>query len=272
MALDLRKLARAFRATDTIVSIPYTSWLLQHGDAPLDERTAEIIKRLLMAVPRNRAVSFSASSAHVCERAQVFGYLGIDTGGGGIDAQLQNIFNDGKWRHLRWQAALMMAGILKDIEDPQTWPRKRVVGTMDGTGVVPSNHPRSHWRGKEFGFELKGVSAFQYPNLTEPMEKHLQQTDTYFLMSGFELFVLLYENKTTQEWKEWVIEPDSKRMKIRQKQIDRLNDSIDTKTLPPMLHDCTIQRGPLFNKDCPFGGRGGICVRAGKGWPQIAKH
>ncbi len=267
MTLDLRALAKAFKRNDTIITQRYTQWLIQHGDEALDEITAERIMRLLSTPPRNRSASFSASGAFACERAQVFSYLGVGPPEI-IDAQLQNIFNDGKWRHLRWQAAMLASGIITDVEDPLTWPRKRMVGTMDGSGVVPEDHTRSHWAGKEFGWELKGISTFQFARLDAPLEKHLLQTDTYFLMSGFPLFVFIYEDKTTQAWKEFVVEPDKARLAEREKAISRLNQAVDTKTLPPQLVECAAQVGPLFNKECRYGGRSGICTKTQK-WPRL---
>lgn len=276
MALDLKALKKSLEDVDAIITPRYTSFLLQHGDEALPTEVADIIHDLLTTPPRYRGASFSASSAGACWREQVFNFLGLNPGGG-IDAQLQNIFNDGKWRHLRWQAYLLAAGILSDIEDPLEWPAKRSRGTMDGSGVVPNDHPRPAWRNQEFGFELKGVSTFQFATLKSdgPLLKHKRQVARYFLASGFPLFVILYEDKTTQAWKEWVIEADDPEMKqliLEQRvELEALNVAVDTKVLPPMLDDCQKQRGPIFNKECPYGGRSGRCVKSGNVLPKPIK-
>ena len=95
MGIDYRSLAKALNATDKIITPYITPWIIKHGDDPLSEETAEKIKKLLVTPPRVRSGSFSASSAGDCHRAQVFGFLGKQQGV--VDAQLANIFRDGKW-------------------------------------------------------------------------------------------------------------------------------------------------------------------------------
>lgn len=267
MGLNLKALIRAEMATDTILTQGVQTWLLQHGDEALQPDVADAISTLLQTPPRFRGESFSASSAGQCPRKQVLAFLGPD--GEVIDTQLQNIFNDGKWRHLRWQAMLLSARLLMHAEFPLTWYSMRSVGTMDGLGVVPDDHPRTQWRGEEFGFELKGVSSFQFPKLKKsgPLEKHRQQVDRYFLMSGMKLFVIMYEDKTTQEFKEWVIERDETRVEAQRQELSDLNQSVETRKLPPMLPACALGQGPEW-ADCQFGGRGGTCIRAGE-WPRV---
>jgi hypothetical protein len=272
--LDIKSLIRATKNTDTIITGPLTEFLITKGDEALSREVGELMFKLLTTPPRYRGDSFSASSAGKCERAQVFQFLAM--GDEVVDAQLQNIFNDGKWRHLRWQATLLMAGILTDVEDPLFWKRKKSRGTMDGSGIVPMDHPRARWRGQEFGFELKGDSTFLFQShkANGPKEDHLNQVARYFLMSGFKLFVILYEDKSTQEWHEWVFDADEPEMRQRiedqRAELDRLNHAVDREKLPPMLPEC-VKRGQAF-RSCGFGGVGGVCLaHQNKDWPDINK-
>lgn len=265
MSINLKKLVRAVQSSDEILTAPVNEYLLVHHDDPYPDWVVDRIASLLRTVPRVRVGTFSASSAGQCPRAQVLAALGA--AGDAIDPQLANIFSDGKWRHMRWQAMLLTIGALLEIEYGLRWQPHWAVGTMDGLGVVPDTHPRKEWRGEEFGFELKGVSTFLFANLKDkgPMEKHLDQVHRYFLMSGLRLFVIVYEDKTTQEWKEWVIEADPKRLEAQKKELECLSESASRRQLPPMLPDCAKQKGETFAQ-CPYGKSGRTCVQA-RDWP-----
>lgn len=265
MPLDLKALVQAVQATDKIVTRPVQEWLIKNGDQAYPAWVADKIRSLLIAQPRIRMATFSASSAGKCERAQLLAFLGAR--GGVTDAQLQNIFNDGKWRHLRWQAMLLTMGVLVDIEYPLLWLRYKGVGTMDGLGIVPEDHPNVHWRGEEFGFELKGVSTFQFSKYKQagPKEDHLNQVHRYFAMSGLKLFVILYEDKTTQAFTEWVVTPDPVRLREQTEELERLWGHAESRRLPPMLDGCAKGNGPEW-RDCQFAGRNGTCVLA-RMWP-----
>lgn len=192
----LRQIVRAAKESENLVVTPrLTAWLVQHGDEELDAKVAQRVYDLLTTKPRNRVASFSSSSAGNCIRRQVFEYVGA-AGGAVPTPTLQNIFSDGKWRHLRWQAMLLMAGILTTVEYPLSWPAKRSKGSVDGHGFVPDTHPR--YGGREFGFELKGANPYVWQTVDKtgaPPDKTLNQVHRYFLLSGFDLFVVVYENK-----------------------------------------------------------------------------
>lgn len=265
-SIDLRSIVKAIQDSDIIITPRVHDYLLKHGDDAYPRWVVERIADLLSTQPRIRSGTFSASSAGQCPRAQVLGFLGPQAQP--TDPQLQNIFNDGKWRHLRWQALLLAAGLLIDVEFGLTWPKYYGVGTMDGLGVVPDDHEKVDWRGEEFGFELKGVSTFLFAELAKkgPKEEHLEQVHRYFAMSGLRLFVILYEDKTTQAIKEWVIEADPVRLARQKKELATLRRSVDARQLPPMLPECAKRKGDAWN-DCQFGGNGNTCVLA-KQWPS----
>jgi hypothetical protein len=156
------------------------------------------------------------------------------------------------------------------MEFPLVWDAKRSRGTVDGVGIVPIDHARASWQGKEFGLELKGVNPYHYRaavDSNQPIASHLLQVDRYFLSGGMDLFVIIYENKGTQEWHEWVIEPDPARLDAQRLELAELNIAIDTKTLHPMLTGCKAASGKTW-EECPYGGRNGPCARAGA-WPTI---
>lgn len=269
-SLNLKAMIKAVQNSDHIITPRLQEYLVTHGDDEYPEWVVDKIAEQLVTPPRVRHSSFSSSSAGQCLRRQVLQFLGAKQGSVGF--QLQNIFNDGKWRHLRWQAILLTAGILTDMEEVATWPKMRARGTLDGIGIVPNDHPRIDWRGEEFGFELKGVSTYLFPKYKDAGPKetdHLQQVARYFLKQGYRLFVIIYEDKSTQEWKEWVIDAESEMMKKiiadQKGELEWLNDSVNRKKLPVMLHECSKLKGTTFN-GCPMGGPNGPCATAGE-WP-----
>jgi hypothetical protein len=247
--------------TEQIVTHPMNMFLMNTPNLVVDEWVADLIRKEITKQPRERSGSFSSSAAGSCLRRQVFAYKGIDTGGVN-DPQLQNIFYDGTWRHLRWQAVLLQAGILTAIEYPLPWPEKQSVGTMDGIGVVPDTHPTEKWRGLEFGFELKGCNTYTYQSIVRSgaiKEDHLNQVHRYFLSGGFDLFVVIYEDKNNQQWQEFVIEPDPVRLEEQRAELDALNDYVNLNVLPPMLDECQKQTGNDW-KYCPYAGKNGVCL------------
>lgn len=270
--MALRTTVRRMSDPTQIVTPAYRSWLRLHADDPYPDHVVELMVKELAKEQRDRTGSFSGSSAGACLRAQEFGFLGIAPPIEKLpDADLLAIFDDGRWRHLRWQANLLSAGILDRIEVPLDWPAKRSKGSMDGAGTVPDNHPNEAWRGLEFGFELKGVNGFQFSKLSKnllPKQEHVAQTDRYFLSSGLPLFVVLYECKLTQRTQEWVLERDELRIAESSDELDQLNEAVEDTFIHPQLRSCHARMGPNWEA-CPYAGRGGICEswdRQGKTW------
>lgn len=258
--MSLTSLIRAAHRQDLIITPKLDIWLMQHGDDAFPPHVVDRVAELMGEQPRDRRRSFSGSAAGTCPRRQELAFAGVPVSG--PDPQLQGIFTDGKFRHLRWQAWLLTMGLLTDVEYTVLWPDKYHRGTLDGRGEVPLDHPNPDWHGLEFGFELKGVSTFQYSKFAQsgPMEKHLQQVDDYFVLTGMDLFVIVYEDKTTQAYTEWVIEPDPNRMAVAEARIEELNQAVRTKTLHAQRDDCAIKAGSHYT-ECPYG-RSGHCHRA----------
>jgi hypothetical protein len=268
--VSLSSIVREVKRAQTIVSQPYRQWLGQHLDDPLPDWVIERINEQLRAKQRDRRYGFSASSGGQCLRRRELSYLGVSPSlRSSPDARLLNIFHDGRWRHLRWQASLLAAGVIDDIEVVLDWPNMRHRGTMDGAGVVRSNHPFPEWRNKTFGLELKGMNTWHYDKQVrvrdDQMDAHKAQVTEYFLSSGYDLFVFLYEDKKTGGWNEWVVTPDLQMIRDASHNLVTMNADIDSKQLRPMLPSCEIRKGPNWT-GCPFGGSHGPCERAGD-WP-----
>jgi hypothetical protein len=270
--MAIRTAVRRLNDATKIVTPAHRQWLRVHGEDPYPDWVVDLVAEQLAKAQRDRRRSFSASSAGSCLRAQEFGFMGVTPP---VDAMpstdLLAIFRDGKWRHLKWQADLLTSGIINQIEVPLDWPAMNSKGSMDGAGVVSDDHPNLSWRGLEFGLEIKGVNGFQFSKLIEkplPMDSHVYQTDRYFLSSGVDLFVVLYECKLTQRTHEWVLARDEVRIKESQEELEDLNQAVAARTIHSQLNTCARRMGPSW-QSCPYAGRGGICEtwrNEGKTW------
>lgn len=268
----LGHILKAVRTDELVITPDFNQYLLSGAfDKQFSPEIGQFIFDQLTTPQRERSASFSSSSAGFCDRRQVLAYLGVPTPHATISPRLANIFSDGRWRHLRWQAMLMHIGLWDfQPEAPLDWPRMRHLGHADGSLVVPDTHPR--WGGAEGGFELKGVNPFSFKKDTgaEAKEQHRRQVHRYFLMSGWDIYVIIYENKGTNEWHEWVVEPDKALIREQKQELIRLNRSVDAKKLPHMLQQCRAEVGPTFG-DCPFGQvkNGESPCKKARSWPRI---
>lgn len=258
--MTLKDTLRKMSKSNLLVTPLLETWLVKHADDPLGATTAKTIEETLKIWPRDRTQSFSASSGGVCPRRQEFSFLGTPQEGS-INTRLSMIFMDGKWRHLRWQAMLLQSGIIDSIEVPLRDKKLRIKGSMDGVGATlgHSFYGDDH----DFGWELKGTNeySFRSSRYKGPMEKHLQQIDNYFLVSGLDLFSLVYEDKNSQEWAEWVVVRDEARVRQARQNLVEMNNAIDTQTLHDIQPECKNMKGEYLT--CPYGE---TCLKTGSWW------
>lgn len=250
------------------------SYLLSHTDGfAFPPKIAEVGKALLSDTPRNRVASFSASARGRCIREQVYQYIGAP-GVSTFDQQTINIFRDGHVRHLRWQLTLLHAGILSNIEVKVNRPEIPLLGSLDGVGSIPLNHPLydASKRRVEFGWELKGVNNYTWRTAVQygkgPLEQHLLQVHSYMWATGLEVFSIVYEHKETNDWREWVITRDDKIMQLVRMELTALQNAASKKKLPPQLHACEKQEGPFAR--CPYKD---VChknAKEGTTWVKVA--
>ena len=254
---------------DQIITPRLVEWYLTHAEDQIPVWVWEKVTHAACATPYSSSGRFGGSGASTCHRRQIFNYLGVRQASL-PDTRTSAIFNDGKWRHLRWQTILLMAYIIDEIEREVSFDRLHVSGSMDGAGTVPDNHPNPRYRGKRFGFELKGANPFVYDTLKNTgWKKYENQIARYFLAdSSLELYVLVVENKATQLWKEWVVSRELMSNLIMEDltELEKLNNHLRARTLPLMLSMCEVQKGDIW-QNCPYTGSDGPCFRAIE-WPR----
>jgi CRISPR/Cas system-associated exonuclease Cas4 (RecB family) len=220
-----------------------TGWLANHSEGVVvtDEMGEELLKKLT-AAGGSRAYAFHPSQMYQCKRRQVFDYHDVPSVRS-FNPQLQNIFNDGTWRHIRWQIMLMNAGILTDVEVSVDMPKYRLQGSMDGIHETT----KEKWM-----FELKGTSQFKTIENSGVTEAHKKQVQAYLLATGYDLAVVIYEDKSVQKWKEFEVQRDENTIKEIVEILEELNLSIDNDELPEVLNECKQGKGATFNA-CPYG-------------------
>lgn len=177
---------------------------------------------------------FGSSSRGTCLRSQLFAYVGMP-GQVSMDYKLHNVFQDGHYRHLRWQMMGLDAGIFTHVEVPFALPKYNLTGSIDALNEDEG------WL-----FELKG--AYRIP--TEVPEKHLLQIHTYFLATGYDRCSYVVEDKASQEWREWVVKRDPKIIDEVRKELNDLNRALETRELPEPLEECRDHEGAW--KKCPY--------------------
>lgn len=248
--------------SEKIVTPVYNRYMMSHPNARLSQDTAERVVRLLSTPDRDRSGSWSASGAGHCMRRRELQYLGAPSTTPYIGPRLARIYDVGTWLHLMIQARLYEAGAIDDFE---VTVKNKVTNsrcTCDGVGVVKEGKHE----GKEFGLEIKTRISFAFENQSrrgiDP--KTRSQVDFMFWRTGFDLWVILNLNKNTQELDEQVFERDESRVRQVERNVFSLNEHIRNKKLHPMLSECSQQlKGGKFY-DCPFGGKGGVCVNTGE--------
>lgn len=235
--MSLSKMLKNELRRDSLLITPdFDQFLAKHPELIFPDEIADWMRGQLVEVPRNRTKSWSASSMGRCHREQVFQHEGVKRKKE-INTGKTMIFHDGHFRHIKWQGLLFWAGMLDEAEVPITIPEFNVRGTMDGV----CTHAQ---RGKH-GLEIKGANSRSYKYIIEngPKYEHLLQIHAYMIGSGLDLWSLIYENKDTNEWKEFVVEQDDE---ITGKVIHELNElttSLLYEVLPDPLDECIEKRG-----------------------------
>ena len=239
MSANLKRMVRVAKQQSRITP-KLTGWLASHGEGVVvtDEETEALLLRLVKP-GGSRSHAFHPSQLYQCPRRQVFDYYGVE-GLRAYNPQLQNIFNDGTWRHMRWQIMLLNAGILDRVEVKVTVPELRLSGSMDGVNDTDG------WM-----FELKGTSQFSTIKKNGVMPAHVKQVQTYLMAAELDSAVVVYEDKLSQNWAEFDVHRDEGTVREVTAILEVLNEAVDHERLPEMLDDCKTATGKTFDQ-CPY--------------------
>lgn len=261
--------------TPLIVTQRYEGFLATNRNIQFSKPIGEFAKEQMTQPPKDRSAQFSPSGVAGCSRAQVFRFTNlpyVDK----VNTDLANIFLTGHFLHMKWQSALLQAGIITRAEVPVRLHTQKITGSMDGMGIIPDTKIKAfpeifdqiRWNDwvftdqgmyrqdhstKFFGLEVKSINSRGFGFVLRenaPKPEHIYQIHAYMYLSGLSVFSVVYENKDTGEWKEFLVPRDPKIIFDVSKKLLSMNQMVDINKLPDVLEPCTRKMGPYHN--CPY--------------------
>jgi CRISPR/Cas system-associated exonuclease Cas4 (RecB family) len=193
----------------------------------------------------------SPSSVGGCEREAVFKFVGA-RGRRRIDPDTELIFDDGNWRHHRWQATFrdMEAVLGKDvfevvsIEGKARSRRLRTAGNFDAWVRI---------YGVDYIIDFKGANDAMHQRVSRddaPLEKHVMQLLLYMKAKGVARGIIMYDNKNNQLTKNFAVSFDDAEWMETVLWIGRVLRKIETQKLPAKPPSCSS--GNFQYERCPY--------------------
>lgn len=212
------------------ISLRYEAWIMR--EEPYSDAAVAFIGREMQSVGRDRRGHFSASSLGSCARQQQFTYVGMPKRE--ETAQRKAVLVNGKWMHMKMQAAGLTEGFLPHVEVPISENIWGIRGTMDGKSdknkIVEAKSQNS------FGFRKLRTSP-------EAKDEHIFQVGTYMLMEDKEEAIVWYENKDNQDTKEFTVHRTTALMDRVIQRVEKLIEITEAGRLADMLPLCMEKKG-----------------------------
>lgn len=215
------------------------------------EREKEFAPQLFGRPDRDRTKNWSASGFGSCPRRQQFTFLGMPKAK--YEEKAMNIFANGDYVHIRHQIFGLAGGYIQAVEVPVEIPELNVRGTMDG--VLTNGE----------GLELKSINSYGFGEISTwgAKREHIAQCKAYMMARpDIPAFRVIYENKDTQQLKEFRVERDDNEIAEIREQIILLGEQTASRQFFPMLDECKSERGFPFT-GCAYRN---ICKDAK--WPE----
>lgn len=220
-----------------------------------DKSHRRLRRHVITMVPRHRpAGRFSPSSLGGCHREAVFKFLGVK-GKRRLDPDLELIFEDGNWRHHKWQALFLdMQKVLGrknfrvvSFESDAILPDLYTAGSLDVHLVIAGVH---------YIIDIKGINDFGFKRVcvdqVAPMPKHITQLTAYMKAKKIRRGIILYENKDKNHVKCFFVEYNKKDWRETVEWVETAVTALDNRRLPPKHPDCN--RGQFAYRRCIFAG------------------
>ncbi len=172
---------------------------------------------------RNK-IAFYITDAGKCPRAVWFSMKGYPKKE--LDARTLRIFEHGNHTHMRIIGVLFSLGLVNAVEIE-----------------IPSNefiHGRAdaiiNLKGEPYVVEIKSVNSMKFKN-QEPDKDHVNQLQFYMHFFKMKKGILVYENKDTQDIKEFVIEYDEALVKHLFSEFNDLKQKLEKNIVPEIPED-----------------------------------
>jgi hypothetical protein len=195
--------------------------------------------------PREPGYIIHPSTIYQCPRCIAFEMLGCRAEK--VSAKTQRIFDNGTMMHLRYQKYFEEMQLIKRTGDQQLmkeWvvqnPKYWFQGAVDAILNIANT---------DYILELKSINSNQFNILIEPFLRHKMQACIYMFCSGVHKTLFLYENKDTQEIKEFIYPFDETLLSQLLIKVKHIQMCLKNGVLP--RKECTYN---LKYKLCKFGG------------------
>lgn len=250
----ITKLVKGMKREDQDPLRPLVDLYLMRRDRVESERRIRAYMIDLVARPRPPG-RLSPSSMGGCQRLAAFKFVGV-RGRRRVDPDSELIFDDGNWRHHKWQATFKdmelvlgrdkfrVLGIEEVVEIPELY----ISGSLD---VVVAIYRNGHW--EKWVIDIKGINdaGFTYVhNNRAPKEEHVRQLTTYEKARKVVRGLLWYENKNNQLTMGHVVRLDGEVWAEVEDWTSEVLDHLQAKRVPPMHPDC--QAGTYLWERCPY--------------------
>jgi len=198
-------------------------------------------KHRISMIDRPRpAGRISPSGIGGCKRQAVFKFTGVPLKIK-LDSRLELIFEDGNWRHHKWQALFHdMQRVLGrrhfrvvSIEARSVYPDLFIAGHLDAHLVIEGEH---------YIIDIKGINSFGYKRVVletqAPMEHHTEQLIAYMKAKKVKRGIILYDNKDNQQYKCFRFNYSEEVWAKVVEWCDSVITSLENERLPPKHPDC----------------------------------
>lgn len=214
----------------------------------------------------------SPSTIGGCMRQAAFKFLEV-RGRVKLDPDTQVIFDDGNWRHRRWQTTFLdMQEVLGkqkfevlSTEQHVTIPELYIAGTSDNTLRMVAQRVR-----RKYALDIKGINDFGFNRLVvddQPKEEHVDQLTTYMKAHSIWWGILFYENKNNQQTRSFVFRFNTERWARVEQWTRQVLAFLEQRKIPPTHPDC--ERGTFLYERCPYAG---ICFKQDVTRSQIERY
>ena len=148
-----------------------------------------------------------------------------------MEPRIMRIFDVGDYTHMRLMSVLFSLGIVRAVE-VKIPPQEIISGRADAIIGLEG--------GKPFVVDFKSISNYGFKSLEKPKPEHTKQIQLYLHYFKIPQGILLYENKDTQELKEFQITYDPALVEKLLESFKILREEIKTSAIPlipPELKD-----------------------------------
>lgn len=151
-----------------------------------------------------------------CVRFHVLGYLGAPRSG--YREEWEQMAQAGSWLHYKWQAELLscyqaggeqVGALLADIEVPCVLEEFDVRGRCDGMLFDGSLLEIKTMGADRFAGRKYGTTPVE--DWIRPLPEHVSQVDVYMMCTGAERTHLVYVNRDSNAFREFVVRRDGQR-------------------------------------------------------------